>query len=436
VRSHWQLSPPGRAGQSAGMSSAEVGQESLAHLLAASLAALLTAIALLLATPRTAAAFDLRTSDTIDVPPGETVQDDLYALGQTVRVEGIVNGDLIAGAAETTVSGVVTGDLIAAAGTIVITGRVDGSVRATGGTIRIEGTVGEDLIVGGGDVGIGGSGRVGRDALLGVGTTTINGQVGRNVLAGAGQITVDGTVGGNLQAQVDTLTLGPGAVVGGALAYTSQRPAEISSSATVRGPVEYQATEQPVERDPLLDATIGWLRTMVGLSVLGLLLVLFAPGLSDRATEAVRRSPLASFGLGIALLVAWPIVALLVFGIGLAVGGWWLGLLLLALYVLVLLLGYVVAGLLVGRLTLAWAGQLPAERLLAVILGLAILTLAGLIPIVGWLVTLVAVLVGLGALGLAIAGSYHEPRQPAVPMAASPTAEPPSPVAASPATSR
>ena len=395
MRTHWPPSLPGQSGHAPESYNTTVDQESLAHLLAASLAALLMAIALLVATPGTAAAFELRTGDGIDVPAGETVQDDLYAFGQRIEVAGTVDGDVIAGAAETTISGVVTGDLIAAAGTIVVTGQVNGSVRASGGTIRVEGTVGEDLIVAGGDVSIGGSGRVGRDALFGAGTTTIDGAVARNVLAGAGQVIINGTVGGDVQAQAETVTLGPGAVVGGALTYTSKRPAEISSSATVSGPVQHQVPEPAAEQSPLLDAAVGWLRTMVGVSALGLLLVLLLPGFGDRASETVQRVPWLSLGLGLTLLVAWPLVALLVFGIGLAIGGWWLGLLLLALYALALLFGYVVSGLLVGRLTLARLGP-PDARILAVVVGLAILTLAGLIPFVGWAVTLVSVWSGSG----------------------------------------
>lgn len=44
-----------------------------------------------------------------------------------------------------------------------------------------------------------------------------------------------------------------------------------------------------------------------------------------------------------------PPAALILFGLGLFLGGWWIGLILLVLYAIALLLGFVIAGLSIGQ---------------------------------------------------------------------------------------
>jgi hypothetical protein len=84
--------------------------------------------------------------------------------------------------------------------------------------------------------------------------------------------------------------------------------------------------------------------------------------------------------------------------------GVWLGLMLLALYLVTLLLGY-----LTGALWLAETGlrrtrpQAPATtgwRVLALVVALAVIGLIGLVPVLGCLVTFAVLLLGLGALAM------------------------------------
>ncbi|MER3406067.1 MAG: hypothetical protein C4289_13635, partial [Chloroflexota bacterium] len=132
-----------------------------------------------------------------------------------------------------------------------------------------------------------------------------------------------------------------------------------------------------------------------------LLLVLVLPRISGGAVEAVHSTPWASLSVGAGLLVGVPILVLLVFIVGLFVGGWWLGLIALALYAIALVSGYVLIGLFLGTLVLDRAGRRDVHLSWALLLGLALLTLAGLIPILGAVVSILAIALGLGALTLA-----------------------------------
>jgi len=100
-------------------------------------------------------------------------------------------------------------------------------------------------------------------------------------------------------------------------------------------------------------------------------------------------------------LIATPIIALIVFLIGLLIGGWWLGLLLIPIWLLALAVGYVVSGFLLGRVIFAQLGWGAYHDALALAAGLFVLAVVTIIPIVGWLVGLAAIVFGVGAVGLA-----------------------------------
>ena len=105
---------------------------------------LLAAAFLVLLLPSTALAAEPRPGETVVVGPNEVINDDLYAVGGTITVEGTVNGDLGA-----------------FGGTITVTG------LAVGGTVVINGPVREDVLVGGGTMTVGPAAQVGRDLYLG-----------------------------------------------------------------------------------------------------------------------------------------------------------------------------------------------------------------------------------------------------------------------------
>jgi cytoskeletal protein CcmA (bactofilin family) len=366
-------------------------------------------VALLLGLSIQGAAADIRQGKEVDVTPNETVNDDVYAFGGTVNIQGTVSGSVILFGSTTTISGHVSRDVIAGGGTLIVTGQVDGSIRAAGGTIILSGPVGEDVVVGGGTVNVNSGATIGRDLIVGSGMATVAGPVTRRVLAGAGTLTLQSKVGGNVTGQVDHLQLDAGAQIGGNLDYTSNNEVVKASGASVAGTTTRHAARNGGLRGPGA-VFLDWLRTLIGFFALGLLLVLLAPSFSLRTAEILQRSPWASLAIGAAVLVLTPILALIVFILGLLIGGWWIGLLLLPVYLLALALAYTVSGYFVGRLVstrLGWSRLHAAWVLLG---GLFVLTLVGLIPVLGALVGLAAALFGLGTLSMAVASQRSRGR--------------------------
>lgn len=363
--------------------------------------------------PSVALAADLRSGDAVVIPANQTINDDLYLFGGTISVQGTVNGDVVAFGGNITVEGPVTGDVIAAGGTVVVSGPVGGSVRAAGGTVAINGAVEQDVLAGTGNLTMGGSARIGRDLLSGAGAANVTAPVGRNVLAGAGTLVIASTVGGNVRAEVEALQLAPTAVIAGDLVYTSANQADVAQGAVVRGTVQHNVPAR-VEGEPaaargFADVVLDWLKALVGAFVLGMVLILVLPAFTRGVVVALHRAPWMSLGLGVVLLVGLPILALVLFIAGLFVGGWWLGLIAAALWGIALAIGYVLSGLSLGRWILARLGRPEVHALLALLLGLVILTLVSAVPYVGWLVGLLAVLFGLGAVAATLIRAGQSP---------------------------
>jgi cytoskeletal protein CcmA (bactofilin family) len=363
----------------------------------------------LLTAPLTALAAEVRQGQDLAVPSSETVNDDLYIFAGKIDVEGTVNGSALVFGGTITVGGTVTRDLMASGGNINVTGDVKGSIRMAGGTLTLNGPVGEDVVIAGGTITLGEKAQVGRDLLVAGGTVIVNGPIGRKILAGSGELTLRGPVGGDVQAYTDRLRLENGAVIQGSLTYWSNNEAVITSGAKVQGRIERREPEGRNRTPGPVMAFLGWLKALIGLLALGLILLLVFPGLSSRAAATLRGSPGASLGLGAALLVGIPLVALIVFIVGLFVGGWWIGLLAIAGYILALIVGYLVSGLLAGQWILQQLKQPAVHPAWPLVVGVLALSVIGLAPIVGWIINLVAVVVGLGALALALARNRRPP---------------------------
>jgi hypothetical protein len=351
------------------------------------------ALPLLALAPTAAQAADFRRGQDVTIPAGTMISDDLYAFGSTVTVDGTIAGNLIAAGGNVKVTGTVERDVMVAGGTVDISGPVKGSVRMAGGNLTLSGPVTEDVLAAGGTLNLASGNTIGRDLVVGVGNLDLWGRVGRN-----------------LRARVTNLHLESGASVGGDLDYASDNTAQIDSGATVSGVVKHSPpnfTAQPTLAQRVTDAFIGWIRLVIGLFALGLLVLLPFGGFSRRASDAIGRAPLASLGLGLGMLIGVPILALIIFVLGLLVGGWPLSLAALALLAIATAVGYVLAALFVGRNGLRLLARREVHPLLGLLAGLVLLTAVGLIPILGGLVGLVAVVFGLGALTVTLFQSWR-----------------------------
>ena len=320
---------------------------------------------LVLGVPSTAFAAEIREGQSIVVGPTERIDDDLYAFGSNV-----------------TVLGTVTGDVFAAGSTVSVGGTVGGGVYAAGGTVTLSGPVAEDALVAGGTTTVTPTAHIGRDLLMATGSGTISAPVGRNVLAAARELTIDAPIGGDVRAQVGTLRITDSGSVQGSLTYTSAQTADISPGASIVGSTQHidapASNTQPTPTFGL--GIVDWLRGLVGFAAVGLLAALVFPRFSSATLDTLETRPWSSLGYGFALLAGVPVLAVLVFGLGLVLGGWWLALPLVAGYLFAATIGYVMAAIWVARFGVRRMQRPPQALGWYVVEGLALVGLIGQRP--------------------------------------------------------
>ncbi len=332
----------------------------------------LLVVVLLLATlPATATAEQTRTGGTVVIAQGETVNDDLTATAGNVVVRGTVNGDLTAFA----------GNVLVAR-----TGTVSGDMSALAGNVRIEGNVTENVESGGGNFVLGRTGTIGG---------SLEGSAGYTLLAG--------TVRGDAQIAGETVSLAESAQIEGSLTYDAET-FERAPGASVGGVVRQDGSlgdvgPAPTPRIP------NWVGTLYGFFVnllLGAILLAVFPTLSNDVAEQARGEPLLSAGVGFLLLILVPLVlvlfAITIIGIPISLLG-------ILLFVILLWVGAVYGSFTVGVWLLSLVDR--ANRWLALVVGLLVVAVINQIPIFGGLVQFIVLLLGLGALAMAVRARYR-----------------------------
>jgi cytoskeletal protein CcmA (bactofilin family) len=306
----------------------------------------------------------------VEVAEGETVAGDLSAVGGTVLIAGTV-----------------TGDVESTGGTVVVasTGAIDGDLTAIGGSVVVEGAVGGDVAASGGSV------------LVREGAS-----VGGTLEAAAGSVRMDGEVAGDARLAGETVTVGPTAAVGGDLLYDAET-FTASPDASVAGVTRAEdgiVSVEPEATAPALPRGVGVVYGLLANLLLGAALVLVVPRFTDAVAAVGTRDSLRSGGVGLLAFVGVPVVlvlvALTIVGIPLSLAG-------LVAFTLLLWVAFVYGGLVVGTWLLSLLGR--EGRWLALLVGVAVISLVGVVPFVGGVVRFLVLLVGLGAFVLTARGA-------------------------------
>ncbi|MBI4278597.1 MAG: hypothetical protein HY660_09090 [Armatimonadetes bacterium] len=349
-------------------------------------------------------AFVPRAGDNVVV--GENIQDDLYAGGGTVTVSGTVDGDVAAAGGTVTLEGQVTGSVLAAGGTLKIGGATGRNLRAAAGMLDVEAQVATDALLAGGTVNVGRAARIGRDLVAGGGNLQIAGTVKRNALLGGGNVLIGGTIEGDAEIRADRIILLPTARIGGKLRYWADQPADVRPGAQVSGGLErLTVTPRPprVRRSifPLRLPFLGRFLEALWLLVLGFAVFAIAPrpaaGVVGEVRSRLGRSMLAGFILLVTVPVAAVLALVTIVGIPLSAVA-------ILLYLATLYPGTI--------FVTAWLGEVllrrfrtdparPPSPYWALTVGTLVLVLLFGVPFAGWVIRVLAILIGFGAVWLA-----------------------------------
>ena len=346
--------------------------------------------------PWPAEALEARSGMEVAVGPTETIQGTLVAAAETVRVDGTVDGDLIVAAARVDVRGTVRGDLVVAASTVDVTGTVEGSAYVAAGALTLRGRMARGLYAATRGTLIDSGARVGGDVTIAARSLAIRGEVGGGASALAHEAEVSGHVRRDLRFRGGGLLVRAPARVEGTVRADVARASDVTigAGATVAGPVLTRVRSRAASWYGEPRVWFWAATSFFGAALLGWVGLWLVPGLVLDSADSVWRWG-RSLGWGVATLIGGPIAILL---LAVTLVGLPLALTLLGLYLLALYAGKIVVGLALGRRLVRPRGNPPRDALKALLVGLALLSLATALPLVGGAIWVAAACLGAGAL--------------------------------------
>ena len=364
---------------------------------------------LLLALPFTVGqAGEFKAGEMVIIAPGDTVSSDLYAASRVVKMQGVAQQDVLVAGQRVDVSGSVGENLYAAGQTVMISGSVAGDItvfaedvelsgvansgiRATGGTITILGTVTGDVIIAGGELFLGPNAVINGDLIVAGESLLLQGTVHGQVLGGLDRLSVTGVVDGDVTVRIgEELNLRPEASISGKLVYKREQPLELENKGIVAGGVVYEAIEpESVFKSFWLGRIWFWLATLI----VGFVLVALAKPWLQNTLALVRPRLLPVTGIGLAAIIATPIVVIILLVLILPIP---LALILGVSYVVLGYLGIIFIGTLLGWEVLRLVGKDDVALQWAMLLGVTLLMLLWTLPYIGGLFWLVSAVAGFG----------------------------------------
>jgi cytoskeletal protein CcmA (bactofilin family) len=328
----------------------------------------------------------------------------LYKSGNLVNITGKVNGDIFCAASTVTIDAEVNGDVICAGQTVTVNGRVHGDLRVAGQTVNVGAQIDRNATVAGQDITLQSGAEVGGDSGLFGQTVNVNGRINRDLRAGAATLFINGNIGRDAEVNVNRLDLGRGAVISGNLTYTGPHKLHQAAGGKVDGRTVYH---QKTHNRPGLTWRAAAFRFhvywMLAMLVLAMALVALFPQLFGRWDRLNRQRFWQSLLTG---FLAMFIVPALLLTLVVTVFGAPLAFLLLLLWLAALLLSAPIAAFFIGRFIMDGDNRAP----LIMLAGIIALGLLSLIPIAGWLITLIAIWFGTGSLLLNLKDRYQKPK--------------------------
>ncbi len=387
---------------------------------------------LLAAVAATAGAARLETGESFRVAAGETQVGDLYYGGNSLHIDGIVEGSVLAGGQTVTVAGTVTrnffvgaqtvnltgtvqGDVVACCMDFVTTGPVWGAVRVGAGSVTIGSRVEQDVLAGCRSLVVESGSEVKGDVVAGCAVLEIAGTVRGDVRVAADRIIVSGIIDGDIEATVgDKLVLTEDARVFGSVRYRAESELDFGHPDAVFGDISFTKLEEPGEledlRDlrPRLDLFTAFLLpfaifSVLGALVVGFILVAIWKHVLIRALDSAAERFGRTVGFGALGLFAAPVAVLVSCVLVLTIP---VGLIGTLFYLIALYLGKILAGMFLGRWLFRVLGGRATSSLphqgpslwLTAPVGIVLAYALCAIPFVGWVLWLFGLMVGFGVI--------------------------------------
>lgn len=320
---------------------------------------------------------------------GDDLTGDVYAAGGEVRIDGSIDGDLLVAGGQVTINGDVTQDLRVLAGSVIINGQVEKNVTIFGGEVSF----GPNSLVKGSLVG-------------GAGNTDLSGSILGGTWFGTGQAVLGSEHGDQVNLWAGSVKLLKNAQIEGDLnLQVAQEDSFDDQKGVVKGNKNVKVATTKEERQKFELETkraaksFGVAKEFIGLlmaALTGSVILYLFPKLSAKLSASISQDLLAMVGWGLIGLFIFPLIGILlvVTIIGIPLAG-----ITLLLYLLALMIGRYFTQLALGKYLFdkyQWGIADSSQKQFLV--GLVLVSLVGLVPILGPIVKFVVSIIGLGSL--------------------------------------
>lgn len=335
------------------------------------------------------------------VLPGElTIEKDYFAAGNTVTLNGTVNGDAYLAGGTVVVNGAVNGDLLATGATITVKGDVKGNIRAVGGTVIITSKVGGNITLVAQNAKIADPADITGSLVALSEKLEVKAPIGKGVHLAVANATFENSVAQDIRGAAGTLSFGQNAKVGGDVIYWSSKKATISKGAAISGKMEKHSPPPEIEKAKTsvknsLTALSLWSKIVgfLALLIVGLLLIYFMPVYTEKTAALVWGSPGRTFIVGLVAIIVTPILFVLFFATILGIP---LAFLTLIFFLLLLAYSKILAAMAIGKRVAPYLGKKISLAWMYV-LGVVIFSLISFVPVVGWIINTALGLMAMGA---------------------------------------
>ncbi|MFA6525167.1 MAG: hypothetical protein WCT33_02735 [Patescibacteria group bacterium] len=344
----------------------------------------------------------------IYIDSDQTINDNFIGFGENIEINGPVNGDIIVAGTNITINSTVQGDVIAAGNTISIRGEVLGNVRVVGNTVDLDAMIGKNTNVAAKSFSTSLNNSIGWSLSYLSETANIKGLVGGHV-DGSATSYISATIGGNVNIYANQengkITLTDKAIIKGNFTYSSVNDPTVSDNAVIQGDIIKKAPAiQPFDKSDFfkfigLTTAFFKITGLFGLFIVGMIIVSILKKDSIRIIDQMKNEPAKSMGWGLALLILTPIVCTILV---ITIIGAPLAMITMAIYMIIAYVSKVFVGLLIGRWIILGIRKQKKDKsfslLLAMIIGIIILSIFTSIPVLGWIINAIAVIWAFGAL--------------------------------------
>lgn len=254
----------------------------------------------------------------IIIAPKEVIEGDLRLVGKTVEVSGRIEGDLYVFASQVYIDGEVQGDVIACTGLLDISGHVHGNVRCLGGQVVLSGQIERNVSVCSASLEASTSSEIFGNIFALTGACDLLGHVYKNASLFASFVRLSGKIGGQLSAHVGSLRITSHAFVGKGVSYYSSEIARIDRGANLHGEIIHNPSllynmsqSEWLAKLKLGSKVAGLLMNFCFTALFGLILIHYFRPKLNRAVSIIHERFISTLLTGIVVVILLPILALI-----------------------------------------------------------------------------------------------------------------------------